>query len=381
MVAMSIDAMLPALGVMASELGAANDNDRQFILLGFFLGNMAGTLVYGPLSDSIGRKKAIYAGLVLYMVGGLACMAASTFPVLIAGRVLQGFGAAGPRIVSLAMVRDGARGAAMARINSFVMSVFMLVPILAPSFGQAILHVADWRTIFVLFLVMGAIAWAWLALRQEETLAPEKRKPIRLGVMLNSAGQFFASPVSVGYTLASGFIFGSFVCYLGTSQQVFAEQYQQGDRFALWFGGLAIAVALAMMTNARLVMRLGMRILSKWALRGFIILSVTMLLITWMTNGHPPLWVAGTYFFLNFFCSGMIFGNYSAMAMEPMGHVAGMAAAISGALSSLIAVVLGGFAGQLYDGTLFPIMAAFSAYGLLAMAATEWAERRRVATV
>ena len=377
MVAMSIDTMLPAVGVMAQELGAAHPNDRQLIVLGFFAGMTCGTVVFGPASDSWGRKPTIYVGLCFFIAGALMCMLATSFPMLIAGRLLQGFGAAAPRIVSIAMVRDGFGGAHMARIMSFVMSVFMLVPIVAPSVGQLVLYVANWRFLFGGLVVAALIGAAWLALRQDETLALEKRKPYRLGALATGAWEVVRNPISLGYTLAVGGIFAAFTCYLGTSQQIFAEQYQQGDKFALWFGGLAVAIALAMIANGRFVVRLGMRGLSKWALRGFIGVWGVMLLLCIIFAGHPPLFVMGPLLFCSFFCSGLLFGNYNAMAMEPMGHIAGMAAAVSGALSSLVALLMGGFVGRFYDGTMYPLTLAFFCFGLFALVFSEWAEHSR----
>jgi MFS transporter, DHA1 family, multidrug resistance protein len=379
MVAMSIDTMLPAVGVMAQELGAAHPNDRQLIVLGFFAGMTLGTVVFGPASDSWGRKPTIYFGLGFFIAGALTCMWATSFPMLIAGRLLQGFGASSPRIVSIAMVRDGAGGAHMARIMSFVMSVFMLVPIIAPSVGQLVLYVASWRVLFGGLCVIAILCGLWLALRQRETLAIEKRSPFRISALASSAWEVVCNPVALGNTMAVGGIFAAFNCYLGTSQQIFAEQYQQGDKFALWFGAMAIAIALAMLTNGRFVVRLGMRGLSKWALRGFIAAWAVMLALCFRYDGHPPLYALGLLLFLSFFCSGLLFGNYNAMAMEPMGHIAGMAAAVSGALSSLVAILMGGFVGRFYDGTMYPLTLAFFCFGLFALVFSEWAEwgRRR----
>ncbi|MCB1378503.1 MAG: multidrug effflux MFS transporter, partial [Alphaproteobacteria bacterium] len=325
MVAMSIDTMLPAIGAIASELGASDPNSRQFIITSFFAGMTIGTLIYGPWSDSIGRKPAIYAGLVLYAVGALLCLFATSFPVMLIGRFVQGFGAASPRIVSIAMVRDGSAGAAMAKVMSFVMTVFMLVPILAPSIGQLVLVIASWRMIFAGFLVIGVIAGVWLWLGQPETLPRERRSTLSPRNLLVASGEVFRTPITVGYTLAVGCIFGSFICYLGTSQQIFAEQYAQAEYFALWFGFFAVAIAIAMLLNAKLVMTFGMRSLSKWALRASIALSAMFLAVGLAAQGHPPLWTLGCYLFANFFCAGILFGNYNAIALEPMGRIAGMA--------------------------------------------------------
>jgi len=377
MVAMSIDAMLPALGEIARDLGAKSPNDRQLVLTVFFAGMTLGTLVYGPVSDSFGRKPTIFGGLAIYGMGAFMCLFATSFPLLLWGRALQGLGAAGPRVVSLAMVRDGSSGAAMARVMSFVMSVFMLVPILAPSIGQAVLLAVGWRWIFVGLLGRAIIAAVWLALRQAETLPRDRRLPFSPKSIWEGTVEVVSTPVTLGYTLAVGAIFGSFITYLATSQQIFADQYGQGKLFAVWFGVLAVGIAFAMMVNAKLVMRYGMRALSKWALRANLALSLGFLALSVASGGHPPLWTLGVWLFATFFCSGILFGNYNAIAMEPMGRIAGIAAAVTGSLSSLVALAIGGAIGLLYDGTVIPLVAAFAGCGIAAFVLTEWAERRR----
>jgi DHA1 family bicyclomycin/chloramphenicol resistance-like MFS transporter len=377
MVAMSIDTMLPAVGTIASELGASDPNSRQFIITIFFAGMTVGTLIYGPWSDSLGRKPAIAVGLGFYALGSLICLFSTSFSMMLAGRFIQGFGASSPRIVSIAMVRDGQGGAAMARVMSFVMMVFMLVPMLAPSIGQLVLFVASWRVIFLGFVAIGVIAGLWLWLRQEETLPRERRSPLSVSALLQAAGEVLRHPVAMGYTLAVGAIFGSFIVFLGTSQQIFAEQYGQGAYFALWFALFAGGMALSMLVNARLVMRYGMRRISKLALRAFLVLSLLFLALSFAYGGHPPLPLLAVVLFVTFFCNGLLFGNFNAIAMEPMGRIAGMAAAISGALSSLIAIVTGGLIGQFYDGTVIPLVGGFTGLGLISFALSEWAERRR----
>jgi DHA1 family bicyclomycin/chloramphenicol resistance-like MFS transporter len=211
-VAMSIDTMLPAIGTIAGEFGVSDPNRRQYIITSFFAGMTVGTLLFGPISDSTGRKPTIFVGLLIYLAGSVLCLFSTSFEMMLAGRALQGFGAASPRIVSMAMVRDGQGGAAMARIMSFVMSVFMLVPILAPSIGQLVLFVASWRMIFVGFIGMALIAALLLQVRQEETLPPVKRVGFSAGNLFRSAREFFHFPMAWGYTIAVGFIFAAFIC-------------------------------------------------------------------------------------------------------------------------------------------------------------------------
>jgi DHA1 family bicyclomycin/chloramphenicol resistance-like MFS transporter len=300
---------------------------------------------------------------------------------MLLGRLLQGFGAAGPRIVAMAMVRDLYAGRAMARIMSFVMAVFILVPILAPSIGQLMLLIADWRFIFYGLVIVGVIDFLWLWARQPETLAPEDRAPLSIGHILRSASEAVMNRVTLGYTLATGCVFGAFISYLSMSQQIFQEQYGTGKLFALYFGILAAGIGLASIVNAKLVMRFGMRNLSKWALRSACVLSLAFLLVAWLLGGHPPLWAFVAFMTILFFFNGLLFGNYNALAMEPMGHIAGVAAAVVGSLSSLIAVSAGTPIGQLYDGTVIPLIVGFAITEIVALVVTEWAERKRPARI
>lgn len=377
LIAMSIDSMLPALGDIARDLGAGNPNDRQFVLTAFFAGLTLGQFIYGPISDSTGRKPAMYAGFGCFIVGGLICALTTDFSVMIMGRVLQGFGAAGPRIVGTAMVRDLYAGRAMARVMSFVMAVFIMVPILAPSIGQLILLVADWRGIFFGLVLVGILNFIWLAMRRAETLEPTARAPLSLGHILRSAREALGNRITFGYTIATGFIFGAFISYLGMSQQIFQDQYAAGKLFAVYFGVLAAGIGCASITNATLVTRFGMRTLSKLALRVACLWSLGFLVIAFLIGGHPPLWLFLVFMVVLFFCNGLLFGNYNALAMEPMGHIAGVAAAVIGAGSSLIAVVAGTLIGRLYDGTVIPLVAGFAVMEIAAFLVTEWAERGR----
>lgn len=375
--AISIDAMLPALGQMARELGADHPNSRQFIITTFFAGLMIGTLVYGPWSDSLGRKPAILIGLVFYSAGSLVCLLSESFGMLLAGRFLQGFGAAAPRYISVAMVRDRHSGAAMARVMSFVILVFLLVPMLSPGIGQLVLLTASWRAIFAGFLICGVLSGIWLWFRQEETLLPEHRRPFSIAALVNAAGQVLRHPVAMGYTIASGLNYGIFIIYLNTSQQIFAEEYAQGAYFPLWFAFFASGFALAMVVNARLVNLCGMRRLSSLALRMLVIISIVFLGACLLLKGHPPLWALALFLFAGCFFSGLLLANFNAIIMEPLEGVAGMGAAISGTLSSAIAILCGGCIGLLYRGTVIPLVAGFAGLSTMALAVILLTSRRR----
>jgi len=375
LVAMSIDTMLPALGRMASELGAAHANDRQLILSVFFGGMSLGQLVYGPVSDSTGRKPALYIGMGLFMLGGLICALTQSFSWLLIGRALSGFGAAGPRIVSVALVRDAHAGRSMARVMSFVSTVFILVPVLAPSVGQAVLAIGSWRAIFAGLVAVAVVNVLWVALRQPETLPVASRVRFSLRGIVRGCGETFRNRLSLGYMLGSGFVFGGFIGYLSMSQQVFQEQYGLGTLFPIFFGLLASAIGLASFVNGKLVMRFGMRRLSRLALLSNCALCICALIASLAFAGHPPLVLFVCYMLVCFFCNGLLFGNFSARAMEPMGHIAGVAAAVNGSVSGLVALGIGTAFGRAYDGTVLPVVAGFTTSALLALAATEFAER------
>lgn len=377
LVALSIDAMLPALQEIGGDLGAQRRNDAQLVISALFLGLAVGTMVYGPVSDSTGRRPPIYAGFALFILGCLLSMVATSFPVMLAGRFLQGLGAAGPRIVAIAVVRDQYAGRAMARIMSMVMAVFILVPALAPAVGQAILLVAHWRAIFGVLLGLALVALVWFAFRQPETLTAGHRAPFSLLRIGRAIYETCTHRTAFGYTIAAGLIFGAFIGFLNSSQQIFQEQYGLGKLFPLYFAVLALSIGSASWVNSRLVMRLGMRRLSGLALTGLSGLSLTFFVIAWAAAGDPPLWALMAYLVAAFFCVGILFGNFNALAMDPLGHIAGVAASVIGSLTSFISLALGTAVGQAYDGTVLPLVGGFAALGLASIAVMRWAERGR----
>lgn len=375
LVALSIDVMLPALPAIAAELGAQRDNDRQLIISSLFLGLAAAQMIYGPLSDSLGRKVTIYAGVWLFIVGCCISIFAPTFHLMLVGRFLQGAGAAAPRVVSVAMVRDLYQGRAMARVMSLTMTVFILVPVFAPLLGQLVLAVAPWRAIFVLLLALAVLVLVWFWRRQPETLPRERRAPFSFVRIGRAIVETCTNRVAFGYTLAAGFMFGAFVGYLNSSQQIFQDLYGQGALFPVYFGALALSIGVSSAVNARLVMRLGMRYLCNLALRVLVAASLVFAVVTTISNGVPPLVVAMAYLLLCFFCVGVLFGNFNALAMEPLGHIAGVASAVIGSLTTFISLALGTLIGVWFDGTLFPLAFGFAALGLASIATVYWTQR------
>ncbi len=373
--AMAIDSMLPALGLIGRDLGVANANDTQLVVSALFLGMSLGQAFIGPLSDSVGRKRAIYAALAVFITGTLISMTAHTFTAMLVGRVLQGAGAAGPRIVVVALVRDQYGGRAMARIMSVIMAVFIVVPALAPSIGQAVLWVADWRMIFGFLLLQATVAGLWFSVRHPETLPPAKRMAFSVGRIARAVAETVRTRIALGYTVAAGLVFGQLLGYLSTAQQIFVGQYGVGDAFPLYFGALALALGSASVVNSRIVVRLGMHTISRRALLTQAVLSCAFLAIAYAQDGAPPLWQLMAYLMGAFFCLGMLFGNFNALAMEPLAHIAGTAAAVIGSLSTFISLGFGVAIGRTLDDTVLPLVAGFAGLGIASFAVMAWTER------
>ncbi|WP_224814885.1 multidrug effflux MFS transporter [Hasllibacter sp. MH4015] len=358
-IAFSIDAMLPALPDIAAELTPTQPTYAQLVLTSFILGMGLGTLVTGPLSDAFGRKPVILVFAGLYMVGAVLAWLAPTMELMVAARILQGFGAAGPRVVSLALVRDLYSGRDMAKIVSFAMLVFTLFPTIAPLIGAGIIAAFDWRTIFLTFVLFITLSVGWLTLRQSETLPPRARKPLNARQLWASTKEALANrqmQFSIGVqTLIFGFLFGT----ISSIQQIFDLTYGMEAAFPWLFGAIAILSAPAAPLNGRLVVRLGMRPLVRRALvvQTAIAATVIGLLLIGLPLG-AEVWVYFLWCVTVFATLGFTIGNLNALALEPLGHIAGLAASLMGSFATIGGAVLGALIGQLYDGSAVPLAVA-----------------------
>lgn len=379
LVALSIDAMLPAMSDIGVELGSQSEHHTHMIVSLFFIGMAFGQLYYGPLSDAKGRRTAILSGLIIFAVGTLICMFAESMTTMLIGRVVQAFGVSGPRIAALAVIRDQYAGEAMARVMSFIMMVFILVPMIAPAFGQAILTLFSWQHIFTSFLLIGSIIGIWFFARQPETLPKDKRKPFSWSQLFKSSKYILTHRKVMGFTLAMGFIFGSFLAYLSASQTIFQGFYGVGELFPLYFALLAFSIGFASFVNGAMVMRLGMDKLCHVALLGLLVCSIGLTVMAFQFNGLPPLWMFVTILFVTFFFIGILFGNLNSMAMLPLGDMAGLGAAIIGSLSSLFSVPIAMFVGSFIDHSITPIAVGFLVFGILAIASVGFAGNSRTA--
>lgn len=373
LVAMTTDVMLPGLVLIASDLGQSDPNAGHLVISVLFAGFAIGQLVTGPLSDCYGRRPVIHASYAVFCVGCALSLFASSFEMLLAGRVLQGLGMAGPRIVAIAIVRDGFEGRAMARIMSFVMAVFILVPAVAPAIGQVVIAQSGWRATFTLLLVIAAISWAWFGLRQPETLLPAHRRSFSLKGIFQGIGIICRIPAALGYTLCAGMIFGPFLAYLSLAQQIFQGSYDKGDGFALWFAVAALSIGAASILNSALVEKWGMRFLSNLALFWVMGASAIFMIAVILWGGLPPFTLFMIWIMSTFFGMGLLFGNLNALAMEPLGKMAGLGAAVVGALATAVAIPIGFVISNGYDGGVGTLVTGFGVAALVALLIGKWA--------
>ncbi len=365
-IAFSIDSMLPALPEIGAQLSPEDINRAQLILTSFVLGMGIGTFFMGPLSDAFGRKPVIYAGSALYIVSAAVAWASSSLELLLIARVAQGVGCAAPRVVAMAIIRDLYSGREMARIVSIAMMIFTLVPAVAPMLGAGMIALTGWRGIFVSFILFSLSTVVWMGLRLPESLKPQNRRPLRLPLMASAAREMFTHPtvrVSIFVqTLCLGMLFTT----LTMVQPVYDVIHDSADSFPFWFGFVALMSGSASLLNAALVIRVGMRRLVTWALGAQIVITIGVITLN-ATPLSANLSFAVFVFWQTsiFFMAGMTMGNLNAIAMEPMGHIAGMAASVIGAVSTVLAAAIAAPIGLLFDGSLAPLTT-----GILVMSVT-----------
>ncbi len=376
--ALGIDLMLPAFGDIREAFGLDADSTAVAgIVTAYFIGLALAQAVWGPVADRFGRKPTLYAGLGLYAVGALASALSPSLPVLYAARLIWGMGSAGPRVMALAVVRDRYEGELMAKIMSFTMAIFVLVPVVAPSLGAAILAVASWRWVFGFGVIYAGLVAVW-SIRLPETLHPEHRLDLNFGRVFRAARFVVSDRQTLGYTLALTVLFGVFSSYLASSEIIFGDVYGRADLFPFIFGGIAAVMGVAMTGNGLVVARFGVRRLVHGATIGFTLVGGSMLVLAMAFDGAPPLGGFIAILALQLVLYSLIFPNSNTIAMDPMGSVAGMAAAVIGLISIAGGALLGSLLDRAFDGTVIPIATGFLLAGVASLMIIFWAERGRL---
>tara|TARA_R110000787_G_scaffold71794_9_gene159938 strand:+ start:29463 stop:30731 length:1269 start_codon:yes stop_codon:yes gene_type:complete len=368
--AFGIDVMLPALNQIAHAVGLTapgmeSDNRQQMIIFSYVLGFGAPQIIWGPISDRFGRRGPLFVAIIGYIITAFACIVMRDFHALLLMRFTQGVFASGGRLVAVSIVRDLFAGRSMARFMSLVMTIFMVVPILAPGIGQLVLLFAPWEAIFVVLGIFGMIMLGWTWMRLPETLPESARQPLNLGAALGAYGQILKSRVTFGYMCVSGVIFGALFSFIASSEQIFREIFGQTETFALWFAGIAGALACANFLNSRIVEKVGMRRISQTALFVFTIGAAVLSAISYFFGEH--LYIFFPLFALCFGCFGLMGSNFSALAMEPLGKIAGTASAAYGFATTTVSSLIGMAISSQYNGSTIPITLGFVCLGLVSL--------------
>jgi DHA1 family bicyclomycin/chloramphenicol resistance-like MFS transporter len=372
--ALAIDAMLPALPAIGDSLGVVEDNRRQLVITAYLIGFGVAQLAYGPLSDRFGRKGLLIGGLALYAVFATAAGLATSFTLLLAARALQGAAAAATRVLVVSIVRDRFEGEGMARIMSLVMIVFMIVPILAPAFGQGVLAIGIWRHIFIGLGVYGAVLAIWTLIRMPETLAPERQRPLSLASIWFATRLTLTTRQSIGNTMAQTMLMGALFAFIGSIQQIVFDVFGRPELMALVFALIAAPMALSSYANSQLVVRFGSRRLLLLALSVFTGISVLHMVVGELFG--ETIWSFVILQAMTMACFGLIGANAGALAMQPLGHVAGTASSLQGVITTIGGALIGFAIGQQFDGTTLPFLIGFAICGSAALVIAFWANRQ-----
>jgi DHA1 family bicyclomycin/chloramphenicol resistance-like MFS transporter len=374
-IAISIDAMLPAMPEIAATLSPDAPNRAQLVVTSFVFGMGLGTLIAGPLSDAFGRKILILAGSALYVVAAIACYFAKTLDFLLIARAVQGFGAAAPRVVSTAMVRDLFSGRERARVMSFVMMVFTLVPAVAPLMGQAVIYAAGWHAIFLVYVVFSVVILLWMGLRQPETLALADRRPLSVAALWSATKEVFSARVVLVSIIAQSLTLAALFATLSSMQGIFEQRFDRAAGFPLWFALIALVSMGGSIINAKVVVRLGMRRVVTRTYAGVVVLTAVLLAVIALDLMPEPLaFPAHILWSIALFAMmGLSMGNLNALAMEPVGHIAGFASSVIGAIATVVSVVLAVPVGLAFDGTARPLMAGVLVFITMALISMRFA--------
>ncbi len=376
--ALSIDVVLPAFGDIRAEYGLAPDStEAAGVVTAFLLGFALAQVVYGPFADRFGRRPVLYTGFAVFAVGAVAAALAPSLELVLVARFVWGLGAAAPRVVVISMVRDVYEGDRMARAMSFVMAVFILVPILAPSLGAVLVAVGPWRWVFWFCVLYVAAIGLW-ARRLPETLDPRNRIQLRFDGIARAARIVFTSRLTMGYMAAMTLLFGVFVSYLASSELIWSDVYGRGDQFPFIFGGIAAVMGGAMLTNAAVVGRFGTVRMVHVVLVAYVGLGTALVVVALATGGAPPFWVFLPMLAATLATHALLIPNFNTVAMGPVGAVAGTASAVIGTVSTGVAALIGSVIDRAFDGTVRPMAFGFLAAGVLAIAVVAWTEKGRM---
>ncbi|MFZ1813696.1 MAG: multidrug effflux MFS transporter [Rhizobiaceae bacterium] len=374
--ALATDIMLPGFPEIAASFGQTDVTSVQAIVTAYLLGFGLSQFFTGFITDRYGRRPILIAGLLIYSVAAVFTAVATSLSMMLVWRFIQGVGAAAPRVITSAAIRDCYQGRRMAAVMSLVMTVFMVAPIIAPAIGQGILIFAHWRWIFTVLAAYGIVLLIACAFVFPETLAVERRREISPARIAEAVRSVLGSRQTMGYSVSAGVFFGALFGYIASSQQVLVGIYELGIWFPLVFALLALTISTSSFVNARIVERFGMRLLSHMAVIAYSVLSFTMAMVA--VQGWLSLPVFLVLMSMIMMIVGLVFSNFNALAMEPQGHVAGVAASFIGGITVIVGASIGYYIGLHFDGTVVPMALGFGFCGIASMLIVVWTERGKL---
>ena len=364
--ALAIDALLPALSEIGVSINSFDATDHQLPITMIFLGLGIGQLFFGPLSDTFGRKPMVYSGFSVFALASVVCLFAPSLEWMIVGRIFQGIGLSAARTICVAIIRDTYKGDYMAKVMSFVTAFFIMVPVVAPAIGKGVMDAFGWKAIFYLQLILALVVCIWFWKRQPETLHPEYKIPFSSHIFVDGLKELLKYKETMAFTMISGLITGSFLVYLSASQHIFEDIYGLKDTFPFIFAGLSVSIGLSTFLNGTLVLKFGMRKLSLTALSLFSSIALLYVLLFWNAD-NPDIVVLVSFLSAQFFCLGFMWGNFRSIAMEPIGHIAGIGAAITGFVSTLFSIPIAAYVGSFIQKSVLPMFVGLAICGLVSL--------------
>lgn len=377
--ALAIDMMLPAFDQIREHFGLSPDSTRVApIVTMFFIGMALAQFFYGPLADRFGRKPILYLGFAIYAIGAAGALFAPTLEFLLLSRFVWGVGAAGPRVISVSVIRDYYSGDQMSRAMSYIMAVFVMVPVFAPSIGAVLITVFPWQSVFAFCLLFVAIIAMWSARALPETLAEADRQPIDRRAILAATREVLTNRITMGYTLAMTALFSVFTSYLASSERIYGDFYNKAEEFPIIFGAMAIVMGISNLGNAQLVERVGTQRLAHVTVLGYVAASTVMLGLAIAADGHLPFWTFVVSLAVVMVFHSLMIPNFNSIAMYPMGHIAGTASAVIGTISLAAGSFFGSLIDRTYQDTAMPLIIALVGFGIASLGAVVWAEGGRL---
>lgn len=364
--ALGIDIMLPVFGELRKHFGLTPDSTDTAQIIGFFFMGQVAQIIFGTLSDRFGRLAILRVGFPLYIIGGIAAAFAPSLKLMLAARFGAGVGASAVFMTTIAGVRDRFVGDKMAHIMSLIFTIFLFTPVIAPFLGLAILSISSWQMVFLTPPLFAVIVFLW-SLRLEESLPPDKRIPLNWKSVGQSIKKIITNPVFLRYTGITTVLFTALSSYVASSEHIVGGIYGKPNLFAWIFAGMGAVMALCTLMNSKLSSRYGARKTIRGLLIAYTVVGSFLLLYTFIAGDPPDMIIFFVSVTLMMAINLAVEPNSSALALEPMGNMAGMASAVYGTCFFAIGASSGSVISNLMVKGVYPLVLSYAVIGLIAL--------------